>query len=52
MGEPITQEVLDTLNVSQQMEQNKAELMRLGAVEGLASSLGIDFNTGLTEKQV
>lgn len=52
VGEPITQEALDKLNVSQQMEQNKAELERLGRVEGLAARLGVDFNSGLTEGQV
>lgn len=51
-GPPVQMSTLDSLNVEQAREQNKAALNNLGGVEALADSLGVNMATGLTEEQV
>jgi Ca2+-transporting ATPase len=48
----VTQELLDSLNVEQAREANKANLDKIGGVEGLAKALGLNFATGLTHERV
>jgi len=54
IGEPteITQSLLDSLNVEQGRDENKANLDQLGGVERLCSLIGVDPHTGLTHAQV
>lgn len=44
----ITHEVLGAINVSQMRNENKDNLVALGGVENLVTSLGVDTSTGLT----
>ena len=48
----ITQSTLDSVNVEQARSDNKANLLELGGVEGLAKALDVRFETGLTVDQV
>lgn len=48
----MTQETLDTLNVSQATKENKQRLDELGAVAGLAARLGVNLTKGLSDYQV
>ena len=48
----ITQEILDSFNVEQAREDNRAALNDFGGVDGLAKAIGIDLETGLTRDQV
>lgn len=46
------QEVLDSMNVEQSREENKANLDKLGGVEALAKMLDVDIKTGVKHSQV
>ena len=48
----LQQSVLDSLNIGQAKEENKANLASLGGVEGLAKLIGVNVMTGLSENQV
>ena len=48
----LQQSVLDSLNIDQAREENKANLKSLGGVEGLAKLIGVNLQTGLSEEQV
>ena len=52
LGVGVTQETLDSMNVSQASGDNKDHLKNLGGVTGLASQLGVNLRGGLTESQV
>ena len=51
-SDTLQQSVLDSLNISQAKEENKENLKSLGGVHGLAKLIGVDLETGLTEKQI
>ena len=44
--------LLESLNVEQAKDDNRANLLALGGVEGLAKLMGLNMQTGLTEAQV
>jgi len=48
----VTQGTLDSINVEQSFEENKANLNSLGGPEGLAKLLKCNIATGLTDEQV
>ena len=48
----LQQSVLDSLNIDQAREENKANLASLGGVEGLAKLIGVNLQAGLSENQV
>lgn len=48
----LTQDILDSLNVAQASEDNKKNLDDLGGTDGLASRMGLNLKTGLTDSQV
>lgn len=48
----LTQSVLDSLNIEQSRDDNRANLDELGGVEKLASLIGVDINVGLSHAQV
>jgi len=48
----ITKEVLANINVAQGAKENKAALLTLGGIEGLARSLNVNLLSGLTAEQV
>lgn len=48
----LSQALLDSLNVEQAREENKANLDALGGVEKLIKMVGVDPATGLTKMQV
>eukprot|EP01037_Dinobryon_pediforme_P021435 gene21435-22302_t len=43
--------LLESLNVEQAKDDNRANLLALGGVEGLAKLMGLNMQTGLTEAQ-
>jgi calcium-translocating P-type ATPase len=51
-GDMPSQAVLDSLNVEQSREENKANLDKLGGVEALAKMLNVDIKTGVKHSQV
>jgi Ca2+-transporting ATPase len=51
-GGALQQSVLDSMNIDQAREENKANLISLGGVQGLAKLIGVDLQAGLSEKQV
>jgi len=53
MGDkPLTQNLLDSLNVEQQRAENRKSLDDLGGIDSLAKIIGVDVHTGLTHAQV
>jgi Ca2+-transporting ATPase len=48
----VTQSTLDSLNVEQNVKENKANLDAMGGVDALAVLLGVNLTTGLTPEQV
>lgn len=48
----ISQASLDSINVEQSKNENKENFLRMGGVSGLAKSLEVNFETGLTIDQV
>lgn len=50
--EEITRAKLDSINVEQARNDNKANLLEMGGAIGLAKSLDVNINTGLSEHQV
>ena len=44
--------MLDSMNIDQAREENKANLKSLGGIDGLAKLIGVSLETGLTEEQV
>ncbi len=52
MQKPLTQSLLDSLNVEQQRAENRKSLDDLGGIDTLAKIIGVDVHTGLTHAQV
>lgn len=50
--ESVSQATLDSLNVEQARNENRAKLDELGGVDALAKLIGVSFATGLTNEQV
>lgn len=48
----LNQALLDSLNVEQARDQNKAQLKKIGGIEILAHMIGTNFEDGLTTEQV
>jgi P-type Ca2+ transporter type 2C len=52
IAEGPSQDLLDSLNVEQAREENKANLDKLGGIEALAKMLNVDLKTGVKHSQV
>ena len=48
----VTHSLLDSLNIEQGREENKANLEQLGGIEKLISMIGVDPHNGWTQAQV
>ena len=50
--QPLSQDLLDSLNVAQEADNNKKNLDNIGGTNGLAEMLKVNLETGLTLAQV
>lgn len=48
----VTQSLLDSLNVEQGRDENRAQLDTIGGVEQLCTMIGVNVHTGLSHAQV
>lgn len=48
----VNQTMLDSLNVEQGRDENRAQLDQIGGVDKLCSLIGVDYHVGLTHAQV
>lgn len=49
---PLSQSILDSLNVEQARKENRANLDKLGGIDGLIGLVGVNLTTGLSHEQV